>query len=476
MYKQNKLLQRDKHFKSKEKVHGQFFTPSEVSDFIVALALISINQKESACDPTCGNGVFLSSMIKYGFEEIIGVDIDRDIINTIPSSIKKSAKIMVGNALLKSLKLNENYFDLVAGNPPFSSKYKRVRDEIILSCYELGSDVKSQAIEVLFLERFIQLARNGGMIGTVLPDGIFLNTYYRKIREFILDNCRVLTIISLPRAIFKGSKPTTSKTSILCAIKGQKHEGKVFMAEIKNLNELDHIFGLYKLRSSGSNASWADVTPESLHPKTYLSEALKFSSSYPTIKLGELITDMHCGGTEYGNKRKFSNKGLKFISAKVVTPLGLDFMRDERKFIEENGPMDKKWAHVRVGDVLFVRVGVGCIGRTSVVIDEEDLGVADDWIYIITVKKEKISPCYLAVFIQSKHGIAQIEKFKRGVGTVTIPQRLLKEIVVPIPPIQFQERVELLYKEMVANRRKGFYDNAKKIWNEIMKDLASYYV
>lgn len=272
------MSQREKHFKSKEKVLGQFFTPSKVSDFIVSFASLHLNERGSACDPACGDGVFLSSMIRHDFKEVVGEDVDESVIKTIPLHVKERVKIFFGNALQrsprsnKSPSLKEDYFDLVAGNPPFSAKYGRVRDKVSLSDYKLGRGLNSQAIEVLFLERFIQLAKDQGIIGVILPDGIFLNTGYRKVREFIMNSCKVLAIVSLPRAIFNSSKATTSKTSVLFLMKGQKHEGKAFMAKVESLFELDKVLNLYKKGEVNRNALWVEVTPESLHPKTYLSE------------------------------------------------------------------------------------------------------------------------------------------------------------------------------------------------------------
>jgi len=186
-------VQRVKHFKKKEKVFGQFFTPQEVADFIVSFACLHIDERKRACDPACGDGVFLRSMLKSGFEEVIGVDLDKAVLEKMPRDIKEDSrvKIFVGNGLIRQPTLfeqpvlKENYFDLVAGNPPFSAKYGRVTDKNILNSYELGKNVKSQAIEVLFLERFVNLARKGGVIAIILPDGIFLNLTYRKVREFI---------------------------------------------------------------------------------------------------------------------------------------------------------------------------------------------------------------------------------------------------------------------------------------------------
>jgi type I restriction enzyme M protein len=466
------LLQREKHFKCKEKVLGQFFTPPEVSDFIVSFTLVNLVNAKSGCDPACGDGVFLSSMIEHGLNEVVGMDIDKKCIESIPKALKEKVKLSIGDALQRKQTVNgsfpplqENHFDIVVGNPPFSAKYGRIKNKAILSDYKLGLDRKSQAIEILFLERFIQLAKKGGIIGIILPDGVFLNLNYKRVREFVLNNCRVLAVISLPRAIFNSSKTTTSKTSVLFLMKGQKHEGEVFMAQAKSINELQQILELYKNRKVGANARWVSISSNSLHPNSYsISESIKFK--LPSTRLEELITEMFCGSTQYGEKRKFSDNGIRFISAKVITPLGIDFTREQRKYVEPGSVMDKRKAHVKVGDVLFVRVGVGCIGRAAVVVDENDLGIADDWIYIIRVKKG-YSPYYLAIFLQSKYGKMQIDNAKRGVGTVTIPQRLLKEMWIPIPEAEFQDMLEREYKKMLELRRKGSYYEAKKIFENM---------
>lgn len=39
---------------------------------------------------------------------------------------------------------------------------------------------------------------------------------------------------------------------------------------------------------------------------------------------------------------------------------------------------DKKKAYTKIGDVLSVQVGVGCVGKAAVVLMEDEVGVADD--------------------------------------------------------------------------------------------------
>jgi hypothetical protein len=63
----------------------------------------------------------------------------------------------------------------------------------------------------------------------------------------------------------------------------------------------------------------------------------------------------------------------------------------------------------------------------------------------------------------------EIDRLKRGVGTVTIPQRLLRQILVPVPPESFQQDIETRYREMVTLQRQGYMAEARRRF-EYMKN------
>jgi type I restriction enzyme M protein len=468
------IPQREKFFNNKEKVLGQFFTPYNLARFIVDFALRHVENVKRAIDPACGDGVFLQALLERGVEEVWGVDIDPEIIKFIPQKIREKTKIIVGDSLIRfsldNNSLPENYFDIAVGNPPFSSKYGRVTD-YRLKMYEISKDRTSEAIENLFIERFIKLVRPGGVIGIIVPDGVLLNKGNEHVRRYILKY-KVLTIISLPRGIFRSVIGTTSKASVLFIKKEPNSGEEAFFYEASDEN-LDAIFDLYEKR----RGCWNTPTADRLHPKHCIkTDLLSISSKFPVKMLDEVILEMKSGRTEYGEKRYFVKHGIRYISAKVVTPYGLDFSRDER-YIEPGSPMDKKTAYVKPGDVLFVRVGVGCIGRAAAVIDQNDVGVADDWIYIIRVNETKVLPHYLAIYIQTDYARKQLEVMKRGVGTVTIPQSELKKLLIPIIPIELQEKIKNTYLEMIKANRSGdklkaqqLFNTAKKLIEEILKD------
>lgn len=452
----------------KEKLYGQFFTPPLVADFMIRFALTFLDRRERAIDPACGDGVFLAKLINAGFREVWGVDIDPHVLTMLTVNVKEKAKILITDALsrggLLGTSIPESYFDLVVGNPPFSSKYGRVSDTRLLQ-YELGRGRSSQAIEVLFLERFIQLARKDGVIGIILPEGIFASKSLVDVRKFILKY-RVLAVVSLPRGVFRGSLSTSSKTHILFLKKAPNNDENVLMIETNSLVELEGNIDDFLKRG-------ISVKPqvENLTPRFYLSmnNSINLETHGPEVKsLNELVVEIVVGAKkQFVEKACSNNRGIRYISSKVVTHLGLDFTRDAR-FIKSGSHMDDPRAYVKQGDILFVRVGAGCSGRACVVVDENDFGIADDWIYIIRLKDREYLPYYVAIYMQSKPGRMQIERMKRGVGTVNIPKTELLKLRLPIPPKHVLEKIKEKYIGMVTKLRLGDRVGAEKIFNELL--------
>jgi len=464
------LRQRRKHFLRREKVHGQFLTAPLVARFIVNF-LATSTDRALGVDPACGNGVFLRALLEAGFEKVVGIDLDTEILGKLPPDLRTRTTTILGDGL-GSLGSLEGAASCVVGNPPFSAKYGRVTDRETLCNFELARGRRTQAIEVLFLERFLQLVSPNGLIGIILPQGIFSALPMKYLRTYLANKAAILGVVSLPRGIFTNG--TTSKTSILFASKA--HTGaRTFMGIAERLEDLPELLEAYLNHQELEQppAFWRDLSADSFEPEFYWSaggieELVK--PGLPVAHLGELLCEIRCGSTEYGERRRFAAEGIPFISAKTITPLGIDFARDGRR-IEAGTSMDRRKAHASAGDVLFVRVGVGCSGRSAAVVGNCEPGIADDWIYIMRPKT--ISPSYLALFFYTKLGKMQVDRLKRGVGTVNVPLRLLKEVLVPIPTQSLQHQVNAGYAEMVRLRTSGHTSEAMKKFEEMTNAIEA---
>jgi type I restriction enzyme M protein len=446
------VSQRQKHFASKQKVLGQFFTPPEVAAFMCSVAS-DWADRGLAIDPACGDGVFLAALHVFGFQKIVGADIDEEALSKIHRD--GNVELHLCDAL-GGLREWEGQASLVAGNPPFSAKYGRVKDGGRLQHFTFAQGRTSEAAEVLFCEKFIRLAKPAGAIAIILPQGFFASLPLRHIRSHLLSCLRIKAIISLSRKIFKA------KSSILLAVKESMGEQDypVFLAVAEELDNLPLIEEAYRAGESLEHpqAFWKPISAlcERMDVEYHLpfyDETLRTlqSAGVPLERLGKLLVFAKTGGTNYGAKRQFSPSGLRFISARTVTATGLDFTREE-KFIAPGSSMDKRWARVQPEDILFVRVGAGCAGRVTVVMDENDLGVANDYLYILRLKPQ-VDPCYFALYANTAAFKAQIDRLKRGVGTVTIPHQALKDVLVPLLPLDVQRQYAQVYRMVVKRHR-----------------------
>ena len=106
-------------------------------------------------------------------------------------------------------------FDVLMANPPFAGDIKQ---SDMLAPYDLaekanGKREASVARDLLFIERNLDFLKPGGRMAVVLPQGRFNNSSDQRVREFIMERCRVLAVVGLHLNSFKPH--TNTKTSVL---------------------------------------------------------------------------------------------------------------------------------------------------------------------------------------------------------------------------------------------------------------------
>lgn len=247
---------------------GQFFTPEPIIDFCVAM--MQPKPEETIIDPACGSGGFLMSALKYLqsnnqnldtsktiSQNIFGLDINRSIARIAKMKLlleaNRKTNILCTNSLedLDSVKLSlgqQNGFDLVLTNPPFGAK---ITQSSVLSKFDLGHKwgnknnefyqtktvYANQNAEILFIERCLQLLKEGGRMAIVLPNGNFENPSLDYLRYYIKQKAKVLAIVNLPQETFIPFG-TGVKTSLLFLEKDTKNEEKhypIFFGRITKL-------------------------------------------------------------------------------------------------------------------------------------------------------------------------------------------------------------------------------------------------
>ncbi|NMB44125.1 MAG: N-6 DNA methylase, partial [Clostridiales bacterium] len=237
---------------------GQFFTPLKIVKEMISM--VDVYEGMSICDPACGVGKFLLEAIEdniqeyYSYEsgkvkkkiEIIGYDkmmSERDDLTIIlakanmliyfselyqkNSSLRDVKKISesllnktfhLHKTMLGTLgELEENKYDLILANPPYYQSRPMMDLAKSTGFYTLGGS----GVESLFLEWILKALKHGGVANVVLPDGIFSNYGNKNLKEYILKNFFIESIISLPVGSFFN---TPKKTYILTVRKKTKSD------------------------------------------------------------------------------------------------------------------------------------------------------------------------------------------------------------------------------------------------------------
>ena len=236
---------------------GQFFTPIKVVRAIVDM--VDVVPGMTICDPACGVGKFLLEPVAKDVRRFFPIENGRiapkirlegfdkgfdreeqktiilakanmliylaDVLRDDPSQANALADIfndtffLQTNTILGTLANPvENRFDLILTNPPYvMSGSSNLKDEIAKDArLRKYFAVSAMGIEGLFMEWIVRALKPGGKAFVVVPDGILNRANDRRLREFILEQCNLDAVISLPINTFFT---TNKKTYILALTK-----------------------------------------------------------------------------------------------------------------------------------------------------------------------------------------------------------------------------------------------------------------
>lgn len=98
-------------------------------------------------------------------------------------------------------------FDIVIGNPPYGADLSDEQIKYLKAKY--STSVWRGESYVLFIERALNLLRQDGNLGFIIPDTILNLGFTQSVREYLLRNSFLREIVSLPSNIFAGATVDT---------------------------------------------------------------------------------------------------------------------------------------------------------------------------------------------------------------------------------------------------------------------------
>ena len=186
---------------------------------------------------------------------------------------------------------------------------------------------------------------------------------------------------------------------------------------------------------------------------------IKLASNYELKKLGE-ICDVRDGTHD---SPKFYDKGYPLITSKNITSGYLDF-KNVKYISKEDFDNINKRSLVEFGDIIFAMIGT--IGSPVIVDTTEPFAIKNVALFKFSNNKYLINK-YLKELLKFKFVTEQIDYLKKGSNRNFVSLTVLRNIVIPLPPLNIQQKIVSEIEEI---------ENMDKINKEKIQELTSYLI
>lgn len=258
---------------------GEFFTPQEVGELLARIVIMDKTSVNKVYDPACGSGGLLLKFAKIlgkenvreGFfgQEINLTTYNLARINMFLHNINyNNFSIERGDTLIHPVHWNDEPFDAIVSNPPYSIKWAGKSNPLLINDERFapaGILAPESKADLAFTMHMLSWLSSKGTAAIVeFPGVLYRGGAEQKIRKYMIDNNFVDTVIQLPSDLFFG----TSIATCILVLKKNKLDNNILFVDasnefIRNTNKnklsdenINNIISLLKDRKSVENKSY----------------------------------------------------------------------------------------------------------------------------------------------------------------------------------------------------------------------------
>jgi type I restriction-modification system DNA methylase subunit len=455
----------------------QFFTPREIASFVVAL--VKDKMEGVVSDPASGTCGFLVEAVRQHApaKKLIALEVDDRLawvagINLFLSGARDFQSIFLGNG--GSLGTNAdkflNSFDVIVTNPPFGSDYS---DQPSLQKYELGRGYTSRRRGILFVERCLDMLKEGGYLAMIIDEGVLSLASTTDVRKFIQRRSELLAVIGLPETAFM---PYASVNTSIILLRKKKNPTKQFTffaksehvgrkpngepdivyaenGEASANSDLEDILGAWnEFQIHGKTVAnqesvfianpFADEAhnPELRldfryhHPARLMAASAIKQSKHAVISLGDICTERnesHVPSVDFPDRFIYYT-GLAQMESRTGNAVQVYVPAASLK----SGV--KKFSK---GDILFARMRPNL--RKCHFVEFAHEGYTSSECIVLTVRtntdgRPVFDPFVLSILLRSDFVYGQIMHQVAGIGRPRLSVKDLRQVLIPVPSVGTQ--------------------------------------
>lgn len=220
---------------------GEFFTPQEVSELLARITVVGKKALNKVYDPACGSGSLLLKFAKVLGQENVrqgffGQEINLTTYNLCRINMflhdvnYEKFDIAHGDVLTDPAHWDDEPFEAIVSNPPYSIRWEGDANPLLINDPRFASAgvlaPKGKADLAFTMHMLSWLAVNGTAAIVQFPGVLYRGGAEQKIRQYLIDNNYVDTVIQLPSDLFFG---TAIATCIVVLKKSKRDNQTLFI-------------------------------------------------------------------------------------------------------------------------------------------------------------------------------------------------------------------------------------------------------
>ena len=475
---------------------GEYFTPRHIVKTMVRLVNPQIGEK--IYDPFCGTGGFLIESFRHIYNNMARTEANlktlrektvygHEITNT--ARITKMNMILAGdghsNIEMKDSLANpidgtstytdengvvhHNGFDIVLANMPYSQKTKHG------NLYDLPS-TNGDSICVQHCMKAINSTSENGRMALVVPEGFLFRKDLTKTREYLLENCQLQSIISLPQGVFLPY--TGVKTDIIYAtkvnqkIKASERRKDFWYFDVKSdgytldnhRRKLDTPSDLSKYEEYRKfdkdqienmlKVGFEIIPLDKVHKNSNIFVGSRYReqkaiiSNYEIVTIGDVATLVSGYGFPMALQGQVGT--IPFYKVGDMNSVGNEIeMHDSRNYVSIEVAQEQKWITSPKGTVIFPKIGAAIATNKKRILSEP--AMFDNNVMGI-ICSERIMPRFMWYVLNS----IDISNWATRANPPSISKDIVLEQRIPLPPLEAQQQIvsELDgYQQIIAGAR-----------------------
>ena len=467
-----------------DRSRDRFPVPEGVSKLVSKL--LKLHEGGSLIDQSEDLSTFL---IEARFESQLDLvfQIEQDVNNIIISGLReyvsgKEIEILQSNVLSR----NYNFLNVkkVFANCPFRTNPIQIRK------YIEDNDVFKKYLDVLdgrvsfdwayALSAFENTAKDGRTV-VIMPNNGIWHSRDELLRKMLIERNVIEGVILLPEKLF-GYTNLALTIVVFGNTSGQVRmvDASSLFTEGRRINtleneDIDEIFRAYESDSRISTS----VGNRKLSESEYILNPLRYiERDYSTngvLSLGDVCKSINRGAMI--SKNELESLATKEITKYKYLMLGNinDGLIDDNLLNLSKIESDLDRFCVKNGNIVIsknapFKVAIAKFGNGIKVL-------ANGNMYYLEIDENKINPVFLGLYLNSKIGIGQLEKYARGATIKSLSIRDLREVRIPNISRENQDQVAEIYQQLNAELEHILIrlDYTKHKLNNLIDDVLGEY-